>query len=169
MDLQKPEQPSARTQSSRLYGWAIENFSNPPLAGLLASGEPKDSGRNRPSRSKRPVRAYRSAGNGLSSGRASGSVGRYEEERNTGKKGECGSRISASRRTLEVDTHDFPDKELGKAIPYGVYDIDINEAWVSVGVSRDTAEFAVEAIRRWWKRLGKNKGAYRSVNVRSVS
>ncbi|HIC33695.1 MAG TPA: ISAzo13 family transposase, partial [Gammaproteobacteria bacterium] len=43
------------------------------------------------------------------------------------------------------------------AIPYGVYDIDSNEAWVSVGVSSDTAEFAVEAIRRWWKRLGKKR------------
>lgn len=58
---------------------------------------------------------------------------------------------------MEVDTHDFPDKKLGKAIPYGVYDIESNEAWVSVGISHDTAEFAVEAIRRWWKRLGKKR------------
>ena len=57
------------------------------------------------------------------------------------------------------DTHDFPDKELGKAIPYGVYDIDSNEAWVSVGISRDTGEFAVEAIRCWWRRLGKKRYA----------
>jgi hypothetical protein len=46
---------------------------------------------------------------------------------------------------------------LGKAIPYGVYDIDLHEAWVSVGISRDTAEFAVEAIRRWWKQLSKER------------
>jgi hypothetical protein len=46
---------------------------------------------------------------------------------------------------------------LGKEIPYGVYDIDLNEAWVSVGSSRDTAEFAVEAIQRWWKQLGKER------------
>jgi hypothetical protein len=46
---------------------------------------------------------------------------------------------------------------LGKAIPYGVYDIDLNETWVLVGISRDTAEFAVEAIRRWWKQLGKER------------
>ena len=58
---------------------------------------------------------------------------------------------------LEVDTHDFPDPELGKAIPYGVYDIEHNEAWVSVGVNHDTAEFAVASIRQWWKQLGRKR------------
>lgn len=53
-----------------------------------------------------------------------------------------------------VDVHDFPDPKKGKAIPYGVYDIQNNEAWVSVGITRDTSEFAVEAIRRWWQELG---------------
>lgn len=57
----------------------------------------------------------------------------------------------------EVETHDFPDKTLGKAVPYGVYDIENNEAGVSVGVSHDTAQFAVAAIRRWWIRLGKKR------------
>lgn len=55
---------------------------------------------------------------------------------------------------VKVKTHDFPDKELGKAVPYGVYDIATNEAGVSVGVACDTAEFAVAAIRRWWQRMG---------------
>lgn len=58
---------------------------------------------------------------------------------------------------VEVDTHDFPSKELGKAVPYGVYDIDLNEAGVTVGISSDTAEFAVAAICRWWDRLGKSR------------
>jgi transposase len=57
----------------------------------------------------------------------------------------------------EVNTHDFPDKEKGKAVPYGVYDIGSNEAWVSVGISSDTAEFAVAAIRQWWKRMGRKR------------
>jgi hypothetical protein len=56
-----------------------------------------------------------------------------------------------------VKTHDFPDPELGKAVPYGVYDIHGNEAGVSVGISHDTAEFAVEAIRRWWDKLGRHR------------
>jgi transposase len=56
-----------------------------------------------------------------------------------------------------VKTHDFPDKELGKAVPYGIYDMTYNEAGVSVGVSHDTAEFAVASIRRWWERLGRTR------------
>ena len=54
-----------------------------------------------------------------------------------------------------VNTHDFPDKEMGKAVPYGVYDLAENEAWVSVGVSHDTAEFAVETIGSWYQQLGR--------------
>ncbi len=52
---------------------------------------------------------------------------------------------------------DFIDKELGKAVPYGVYDIAKNEGWVSVGISKDTAEFAVNSIRTWWKEMGKEQ------------
>src|SRR4029434_3483329 len=47
--------------------------------------------------------------------------------------------------------HDFPDKVLGKVIPYGVYDEATNSGWVSVGIDHDTAEFAVETVRRWWR------------------
>ena len=54
----------------------------------------------------------------------------------------------------KVQVHDFIDRDLGKANPYGVYDIDDNSGWVSVGVSSDTAAFAVESIRRWWKASG---------------
>jgi transposase len=57
----------------------------------------------------------------------------------------------------KVTTHDFPDKKRGKAVPYGVYDITNDEAGVSVGISHDTAEFAVASIRRWWKRLGSKR------------
>jgi transposase len=56
-----------------------------------------------------------------------------------------------------VNVHDFADRALGeftKAIPYGVYDVGNDEGWVSVGDTADTAEFAVEAIRRWWNTLG---------------
>jgi transposase len=57
----------------------------------------------------------------------------------------------------KVKTHDFPDKTLGKAVPYGVYDLTHNEAGVSVGISHDTAEFAVASIRRWWRRMGRKR------------
>jgi hypothetical protein len=58
---------------------------------------------------------------------------------------------------IQVKTHDFPDKELGKAVPYGVYDLASNEAGVSVGIGHDTAEFAVASVRRWWERLGRKR------------
>ena len=54
-----------------------------------------------------------------------------------------------------VRTHDFPDEQLGKAIPYGVYDLAANAGWVSVGTDHDTAAFAVESIRRWWNAAGR--------------
>jgi Rhodopirellula transposase DDE domain len=53
-----------------------------------------------------------------------------------------------------VNVHDFPDKNLGKAIPYGVYDLASNEGWVSVGIDHDTARFAAASIRRWWQEMG---------------
>jgi len=54
----------------------------------------------------------------------------------------------------KVKVHDFPDPELGKAIPYGVYDLASNEGWVNVGITHDTARFAVASIRRWWQEMG---------------
>ena len=55
----------------------------------------------------------------------------------------------------EVNVHDFPGEALGKVIPYGVYDETTNTGWVSVGVDHDTAEFAVETVRRWWRHMGR--------------
>ena len=54
-----------------------------------------------------------------------------------------------------VKTHDFPNPKIGKAIPYGVYDMGRNEGWVNVGCDHDTASFAVESIRRWWRSMGR--------------
>ena len=53
-----------------------------------------------------------------------------------------------------VRVHDFVDPELGRATPYGIYDLGRNSGWVSVGMDHDTAEFAVETIRRWWRTMG---------------
>jgi hypothetical protein len=57
----------------------------------------------------------------------------------------------------KVKVHDFPDKKLGKAIPYGVYDLANNEGWVSVGTNHDTAEFAAASIGRWWREMGRKR------------
>jgi len=56
-----------------------------------------------------------------------------------------------------VKVHDFADKTLGKVVPYGVYDVSANEGWVSVGVTSDTAEFAVASIREWLARMGSKR------------
>ena len=55
----------------------------------------------------------------------------------------------------QVRVHDFVDPELGRATPYGIYDLGHNSGWVSVGMDHDTAEFAVETIRRWWRTMGR--------------
>jgi Rhodopirellula transposase DDE domain len=56
-----------------------------------------------------------------------------------------------------VQVHDFIDRQLGKAIPYGVFDVSENQGWVSVGIDHDTARFAAEAIRRWWRKMGSKR------------
>lgn len=53
-----------------------------------------------------------------------------------------------------VNVYDFVDQQRGKALPYGVYDLLLNQGWVNVGIDHDTAEFAVESIRRWWREMG---------------
>ncbi len=55
----------------------------------------------------------------------------------------------------EVRVHDFLIKELGRAVPYGIYDMAANAGWVAVGVDNDTAAFAVQTIRRWWREVGR--------------
>lgn len=71
---------------------------------------------------------------------------------------------------IEVQTHDFPEKDdqgkTIKAVPYGVYDIGRNEAWVNVGITHDTAQFAVASIRTWWRRLGRRR--YPKANLRRI-
>jgi len=66
-----------------------------------------------------------------------------------------GTEWQPAKRPVRVGVHDFPDPEMGKAIPFGVYDLFADEGWVSVGDHHDTAAFAVASIRRWWERMGR--------------
>ena len=75
-------------------------------------------------------------------------VGNYK---NTGREWE------KKGRAIDVLSHDVPDPEVPKAVPYGIYDIGKNTGWVTVGVDADTAEFAVESIRQWWRWMGKKR------------
>ena len=61
--------------------------------------------------------------------------------------------MAADGQPERADVHDFPDKNVPKAIPYGVFDAEGNEGWMSVGDDHDTAAFAVNAIRRWWQTM----------------
>ncbi len=65
-----------------------------------------------------------------------------------------GQEWQPEKTPVRVEVHDFPDPEVGKAIPYGVYDVGANEGYVSVGDTADTAEFAVATIGRWWQEVG---------------
>ena len=66
-----------------------------------------------------------------------------------------GREFEPKGRPVEVRGHDFKDKQLGHAIPYGVYDLAAEEGWVRVGITSDTASFAVNSIISWWEHLGK--------------
>jgi hypothetical protein len=68
-----------------------------------------------------------------------------------------GREFQPKGRPVEVRGHDFKDKALGHAIPYGVYDLAADEGWVSVGITSDTAQFAVNTIIAWWEHLGKTR------------
>ena len=65
-----------------------------------------------------------------------------------------GKEFCQKHRPIKVQCHDFPDPRVGKVVPYGIYDIGKNKGWVSVGISGDTAEFAVNTIRTWWYKMG---------------
>ena len=66
----------------------------------------------------------------------------------------AGREWQPQKQPVEVNVHDFPDPHLGKAIPYGIYDIGQNTGWVSVGQVHDTASFAVASLSRWWQVVG---------------
>src|SRR5206468_8296228 len=68
-----------------------------------------------------------------------------------------GRELRREGRPHKVRVHDFIIRGKGRAVPYGIYDIAANEGWVSVGIDHDTASFAVESIRRWWRRMGRKR------------
>jgi hypothetical protein len=65
-----------------------------------------------------------------------------------------GREYQPKRQPEEVEAYDFPSLSKGKGIPYGVYDMTTNKGWVSVGTDHDTAQFAVQTIRQWWRQMG---------------
>lgn len=80
-----------------------------------------------------------------------------KKKENIGNFKNNGAEYRPKKKAVEVLDHDFPLPELGKAAPYGVYDIACNEGFVNVGISADTAQFAVNSIRMWWLQMGKEQ------------
>jgi len=80
-----------------------------------------------------------------------------KKKENLGNFSNKGREWCPKKTPIETNMHDFPDEELGKAIPYGVYDIAKNEGWVSIGINHDTAQFAANSIRRWWTEMGQDR------------
>ena len=78
-----------------------------------------------------------------------------KKKENVGDYANVGAEWEPEGSPTRVGVHDFPDPEMGKAIPYGVYDIGANEGWVNVGDDHDTPAFAVASIARWWERMGR--------------
>jgi hypothetical protein len=74
-----------------------------------------------------------------------------------GRYAQAGKEWHPRGEPVEVSTYDFPGQADGKAIPYGVYDLTENNAWVSVGIDHDTSVFAVATIDKWWQQMGKNR------------
>lgn len=77
-----------------------------------------------------------------------------KKKENIGNFKNNGAEYAPKKHPVQVLDHDFPLPENGKAVPYGIYDIIHNEGYVNVGISKDTAEFAVQSIRNWWRLMG---------------
>ena len=80
-----------------------------------------------------------------------------KKKENVGNFFNKGAEYTIEKTPVKVLDHDFPLPENGKAVPYGVYDMTFNEGYVNVGISKDTAQFAVQSIRNWWNLMGKER------------
>ena len=120
----------------------------------LQSNKKRNEGKNHPDRDQqfqyinKKVKAF------LKKGYPVISVDTKKKE-NIGNFKNQGKEYQQKGKPIEVNMHDFANKKLGKVAPYGVYDIGKNKGWVGVGISSDTAEFAVNTIRNWWFIMGK--------------
>ena len=121
----------------------------------LQSNKKMEEGKSHPDRDAQFHYINQTIMSAQANGQPSISVDTKKKE-NIGNYKNNGQEFEPQGKPTRVNTHDFIDKALGKVAPYGIYDIGQNEGWVSVGVSSDTAEFAVHSIRTWWHALGKN-------------
>jgi hypothetical protein len=127
------------------------------LARLQSAGQREDARGIKPSRSRSPIppdQRDRSRGDRR---RPAGDQCRHQKEGAGGGFKNGGRELRPKGSPIAVRTHEFIDKELGKAIPYGVYDIAQESGFVNVGIDSDTAQFSVASIRAWWQQLGRER------------
>jgi hypothetical protein len=131
---------------------------NPSFFQVQSAGNPQDPGRARqhPDRDAQFRYINTLAGKFLTSGDPVISVDTKKKEL-VGRYAQAGREWHPQGEPVEVSTYDFSSQADGKAIPYGVYDLTENSAWVSVGIDHDTSVFAVATIDKWWQQLGKEK------------
>lgn len=122
----------------------------------LQANRKKNEGKNHPDRDAQFLYIYKKVKNFQRAKQPVISVDTKKKELIGNYKNQ-GKEWNPKRKPIDVDTYDFPDPNTPKAAPYGVYDITKNEGWVSVGISSDTAEFAVATINKWWINMGKNR------------
>jgi transposase len=120
----------------------------------LQANRKRDEGASHPDRNAQFDYIYRKVQSFLARTQPVISVDAKKKE-NLGNFKNVGQEYHPAGKAPRVRVYDFPDKALGKAIPYGVYDLAKDQGWVSVGISHETAEFAVATIRAWWRRMGK--------------
>jgi len=176
-ELKALVEPETRGDPMSLLVWTTKSTRN--LAGTLT-------GRGHTISERTVARMLRAMGFSLQ-GNAKVTEGRQHQDRDaqfTYLAGQVGEHIGAGQPVISVDTkkkelvgdfknggreyqpcgqpervdvHDFPDPDLGKAIPYGIYDVSANTGWVSVGIDHDTSAFAVATLRSWWTTIGKDR------------
>ena len=122
-------------------------------AGYRLQGNAKTvEGKQHPDRD--PVPVHPRAGAGVPGGRPPGHLGGSEKKEPAGNFANGGVEWEPAGDPRKVNVHDFADKQLGKAVPYGVSDVTASTGWVTVGTGAGTGQFAVESIRRWCNTVG---------------
>jgi hypothetical protein len=177
-DLQRLVDPDTRGDPESLLKWTSKSLaklahglraqghqvSEPTVARLLKtklkyrlqSNRKTREGTNHPDRDQQFVFINDTAVAEIAAGQPVISVDTKKKEL-VGNYKQVGREYEPSGQPVEVNTHDFPDDELGKAVPYGVYDIARDEGFVSVGISGDTAQFSVASMQAWWDQLGRQR------------
>ena len=125
--------------------------------GFSRQGQPQGGRGLEASRSGRPVRIHQFESRCRAGTTPTRHLRRHEEERADRQLRNGGTDYRPKGDPQRVNVHDFEDKKLGKVVPYGVYDVSANAGFVSVGITSDTAEFAVQSIRCWLERMGRQR------------